>query len=177
MCILLAADLLCGGAVPAMAAEPPASSGVRATLDDCHELIKKGDYDLAIERLKATIGQPPPDPELLREAYLSLIESIEYKAANDGKRPDGLTEKRLLEAEADRLIAECLSNKALRHTRPDETRYPEDMVRRFKYVRAQHFGGVRVTSVDPAWKIQTAFGSPWASSVRVPVIANELGSL
>ena len=34
-----------------------------------------------------------------------------------------------------------------------------------------------VISVDPAWKIQTAFGLFVASSVRVPVIANELGSL
>ena len=29
-----------------------------------------------------------------------------------------------------------------------------------------------VIKVDPAWKIQTAFGSPWASRVRVPVMAN-----
>ena len=29
-----------------------------------------------------------------------------------------------------------------------------------------------VMRVEPAWKIQTAFGSPWASRVRVPVMAN-----
>ena len=30
-----------------------------------------------------------------------------------------------------------------------------------------------VMSVEPAWKMKTASGSPWASSVSVPVIANE----
>jgi hypothetical protein len=34
-----------------------------------------------------------------------------------------------------------------------------------------------VISVDPLWKIQTASGSPPASSVRIPVIEKELGSL
>ena len=29
-----------------------------------------------------------------------------------------------------------------------------------------------VIRVDPAWKIHTAAGSPWASRVRVPVMAN-----
>ena len=29
-----------------------------------------------------------------------------------------------------------------------------------------------VMSVDPAWKIHTALGSPWASRVSVPVMAN-----
>jgi len=28
-----------------------------------------------------------------------------------------------------------------------------------------------VMSVEPAWRMNTAFGSPWASSVSVPVIA------
>ncbi len=34
-----------------------------------------------------------------------------------------------------------------------------------------------VVSVEPAWKMKTAFESPPPSSVRVPVIASELGSL
>ena len=32
-----------------------------------------------------------------------------------------------------------------------------------------------VMSVDPAWNTQTASGSPWASRVSVPVIANDVG--
>jgi hypothetical protein len=32
-------------------------------------------------------------------------------------------------------------------------------------------------SVLPAWKMNTALGSPWASRVRVPVMANDVGVL
>src|SRR5262249_49167308 len=146
-CVLLAADLFCGGALPVMAAEAPAPTAATATLDECRDLIKTGKYDLAIEKLKVTIEQSKAQPEDLRDAYLLLLESVEYKAASDGKRPDGLTEQHLLLAEADRLITECLSIRELRHTRPEpETDYPQDMVVRFKDVRAKHFGGVRVTS-------------------------------
>ena len=34
-----------------------------------------------------------------------------------------------------------------------------------------------IVSVEPAWNIKTAFGSPPPSSVRVPVTANELEPL
>ena len=34
-----------------------------------------------------------------------------------------------------------------------------------------------VMSVDPAWKMKTASGSPWASNASVPVIANDDGDL
>jgi len=36
---------------------------------------------------------------------------------------------------------------------------------------------VAVTSVDPAWKMKTALGSFWASSVRVPVMARDDGDV
>jgi hypothetical protein len=32
-------------------------------------------------------------------------------------------------------------------------------------------------TVEPAWKMKRASGSLWASSVSVPVIANEVGDL
>jgi hypothetical protein len=34
-----------------------------------------------------------------------------------------------------------------------------------------------VMSVEPAWNMNTALGSPWASRVRVPVMANDDGDL
>ena len=36
---------------------------------------------------------------------------------------------------------------------------------------------VAVVMVEPTWKTQIAFGSPWASSVSVPVIPIELGAV
>jgi hypothetical protein len=30
-------------------------------------------------------------------------------------------------------------------------------------------------SVEPAWKMNTALGSPWALSVNVPVMASDVG--
>ena len=34
-----------------------------------------------------------------------------------------------------------------------------------------------VMTVDPAWKMKTAFGSPWASRTSVPVIASDVGDV
>jgi hypothetical protein len=36
---------------------------------------------------------------------------------------------------------------------------------------------VAVTTVDPAWKMNTALGSPAASNASVPVTANDVGDI
>lgn len=146
--LLLAASLLTGGSVPTLAQPPPA--GPESSLAESREFIKSGDYDEAIKRLKDTIGRAPSQPNVLRDAYLLLIEAVVIKGISDQKRPQGQHDAELNFAEANRLIAECLGIPALRHTRPDETLYPTEMVRRFDGVRAQLLGGVRVTALEPA---------------------------
>jgi len=135
--------------VPQVPVATPADPEV--ALQETRDLIKSGEYDQAIEKLKGLIGQTQRRTETLRKAYLLLIKTYVYRG-NVYKREEQERETSHFYYDAAReRIAECLSIRELRHTRPEpETDYPEEMVAFFKDVRAQILGSFRVPGVSPA---------------------------
>jgi hypothetical protein len=121
-----------------------------ASLDDARELIKVGDYDGAIQILKATIERERQQIPVLRDAYLLLIKTHVYVGNEFKSKPQGRTNSNLQYQEARRLIGECLRTRELRHVRPDPpSEYPEEMVRFFAEIRGQIFGSFRIVSLEP----------------------------
>jgi hypothetical protein len=132
-------------AAPAAQAAPAAGS-----LDQARELIKNGEYDPAIELLRAEVARTANDPVRQREAYLQLIKTYVF-LGNDYKfKPQGREMSNLNYRAASELIAEMLAIPALRNTRPEPaTDYPPEMVTRFADARARMFGAFRVLEVEP----------------------------
>jgi len=122
-----------------------------AALARARELLREGDYDPSIDVLKHALAAAHGRPEELRPIYLLLIKTYVF-LGNDLKfRPQGREASNLNYQEAKRLIAECLTVRALRHTQPEPTsEYPPEMVAFFAEVRAQMFGAFRVLDLSPA---------------------------
>jgi len=120
------------------------------TLAESRELLKSGDYDRAIEILKAALGRGPYPVALQRDLYLQLIKTY-VTLGNDLKfRPQGREMSNLNYRAAREWMVECLSVPALRHTKPEPaTDYPPEMVRLFGEVRTEVFGAFRVVGVEP----------------------------
>jgi len=140
-----------GPAAPAADSAQAAQTTAEQAVADSRELLKSGDYDRAIEVLKAALaGGPYPGP-LTRDLYLQLIKTY-VTLGNDLKfRPQGREASNLNYRAAREWIVECLANPTLRHTRPEPaTDYPPEMVRLFAEVRAERFGAFRVVGVEPA---------------------------
>src|SRR5438105_3749477 len=129
----------------------PAPSEPEQSLARSRELIKEAQYDQAIELLQGAIHQLGPRPELLREAYLLLVKTVVFDANYLMTQPNGRAAADQMYDKAERLIAECLTVRELRHTRPEPASdYPAEMIQRFRDVRARMFGGVRLGDVSPA---------------------------
>jgi hypothetical protein len=145
----------CAGLSPAGRAHAQArdttSAGVPASLTEARELIKNGDYDRAIDVLRAAIAHSQDRPALLGDAYLLLIKTYVF-LGNDFKfKPQGRTASNLNYGEARDLIAEALMIPALRHIRPEPaTDYPPEMIGFFEETRGRLFGGFRVVELEPA---------------------------
>lgn len=122
-----------------------------ASLDQARELIKDGDYDHAIEILRAAIERARSRVATLRNAYLLLIKTYVF-LGNDFKfKPQGREASNLNYQEAKALIAECLGIRELRHTHPEPaSEYPEEMIRFFAEGRSRIFGSFRVAELEPA---------------------------
>jgi hypothetical protein len=131
---------------------------------DARELLKSGDYDRAIEVLKAALASGPHAAPLARDLYLQLIKTY-VTLGNDLKfRPQGREASSLNYRAARELIVECLSQPALRRTRPEPaTDYPPEMVRLFAEVRAERFGAFRVGGLVPAGATVTFDGDTLAA--------------
>jgi len=127
-----------------------AVSQAEQTLVESRELLKSGDYDRAIEILKAALARGPYPVPLQRDLYLQLIKTY-VTLGNDLKfRPQGREMSNLNYRAAREWMVECLSVPALRHTKPEPaTDYPPEMVRLFGEVRAEVFGAFRVVGVEP----------------------------
>lgn len=135
----------------AQAASPSDSLATTAApIANARELIKSGDYDRAIEILRAEIARSADQPAELREAYLQLIKTYVF-LGNDYKfRPQGREASNLNYRAARELIAEALENPVLRHTQPEPaTEFPPEMIAFFAEVRSRLFGGFRVIALDP----------------------------
>ncbi len=89
--------------------------------------------------------------QLQRDLYLQLIKTY-VTLGNDLKfRPQGREASNLNYRAAREQVVECLSNLALRDTRPEPvTEYPPEMLRLFADVRAERFGAFRVARLEPA---------------------------
>jgi hypothetical protein len=129
----------------------PTPTSAQVSIGEARELIKSGDYDRAIERLKAALVQSRNDPERQRVAYLQLIKAYVF-LGNDYKfKPQGREAASLNYREARERIAEALAIPALRHMRPEPaTDFPPEMIAFFADVRAQLFSAFRVIELDPA---------------------------
>lgn len=128
----------------------PADSVTAASLERARVLIKDGEYDGAIEILKASIQRARPTPVILRDAYLLLIKTYVF-VGNDLKfKPQGREASNLNYQEAKKLIAECLRIDVLRHTHPEPaSEYPPEMISAFAEVRSKIFGSFRVADLKP----------------------------
>lgn len=121
-----------------------------ASLDEARELIKTGDYDRAIEILRAAIVQSKSQAGRLRDAYLLLIKTYVFLGNDLKLKPQGREASNLNYKAARELIAECLRIKELRHTRPEPaSEFPPEMTAFFSEVRGQIFGSFRVVGTEP----------------------------
>jgi len=119
-------------------------------LVESRELIKQGDYDRALELLKAAIAQARQQTERLREAYLLMIQTYVILGNYHRSQPHEHAASELDYQEAGARIRECLRTPGLRHTRlGSESEYPAEMVRAFADVRGEIFGSFRVTGLEP----------------------------
>ena len=136
-------------AAPPAAAAPAPPPDSPASLEKARELIKDGDYDAAIEILKAAVGAGQSGQ--LRDAYLLLIKTYVF-VGNDLKfKPQGREASNLNYQEARKLIAECLRTPGLRHTQPEPaSEYPPEMLDFFSQVRGSIFGSFRIPRLEPA---------------------------
>jgi hypothetical protein len=150
-----------GTAAPAADSAQVARNAAERTVAESRELLKSGDYDRAIEVLKAALaGGPYPEP-LMQDLYLQLIKTYVTLGNVLKFRPQGREQSNLNYRAAHEQIVECLSNAALRHTRPEPaTDYPPEMARLFTDVRAERFGAFRVVGVEPAEATVLLDGDP-----------------
>jgi hypothetical protein len=127
-----------------------AETSVDAQLQAARDLLKQGDYDLAVEVLRGAITASHDDPAKLREAYLLLTKTYVF-LGNDFKfKPQGRMASSLNYKEAKATIAELLAVPALRHTLPEPAdEYPPEMHALFEEVRHEVFGAFRVVGLDP----------------------------
>jgi hypothetical protein len=137
-----------GAVVPDSLAATPASA--EQALAESRELLKAGDYDRAIEMLRAALASGPHATALRRDLYLQLIKTY-VTLGNDLRfRPQGRETSNLNYGAARDLVVECLTAPALRHTRPEPVSdYPPEMVQMFSEVRAERFGAFRVVGLEP----------------------------
>ncbi len=145
----LSAVLLHAGlAIPVRSQETPAASvDPKVALNEARDLIKNGDLSQAVDLLKQTIELSNEDTGSLREAYLLLIKSYELWGIEELDSPRGRTGAEPYFKEARDVIAECLRNRALRHTQPEPV--PEHMAQDFAQVRRDIFGSFRLTKLNP----------------------------
>jgi hypothetical protein len=148
-----------------VATTPMSASEGATALAEARELIKNGDYDRAIETLRATIARSARNTEVLRDAYLLLIKTYVF-LGNDYKfKPQGREASSLNYRAARERIAECLSIPALRQVRPEPaTDYPPEMIAFFAEVRGRMFGGFRVVGLEPPNAIVALDGQPLTAS-------------
>ena len=120
------------------------------SLDQAKELIKNGDYDRAIEALRANLERDKAHPEQLGDTYLQLIKTYVF-LGNDYKfRPQGREMSNLNSRAARELIVEVLEKPELRHLKPEPAaEFPPVMITFFSEVRAQKFGNFRVVRLAP----------------------------
>ncbi len=132
----------------AAAAQDAAASEM--SLDQAKELIKNGDYDRAIETLRAELGRNQAHPEQLGDTYLQLIKTYVF-LGNDYKfRPQGREMSNLNYRAARELIVEALEKPELRHLKPEPAwEFPPEMISFFSEVRAQKLGSFRVVLLEP----------------------------
>jgi len=132
-------------------AQPPAAAPApsAAFLDQAKELIKSGQLDQTIELLEGNRPRVQQDPELLAQTYLLLIKAYTFIGMNLSKQEQGRSASEASFDKANSLTVECLTNKALRHTRPDSANYPPLMLQDFQTVRERVQGGLRVTTLEP----------------------------
>jgi hypothetical protein len=135
---------------PAPVESAPAPADVPAALQEARESLKNGDYDHAIEVLRAALPACRTTEER-RETYLLLIKTYVF-LGNDLKfRPQGREASNLNYKEAGTLVAEALRVPELRHLEPQPaTDYPPEMLSLFANVRAEIFGTLRIRSLEPA---------------------------
>ena len=99
------------------------------SLDQAKELIKNGDYDRAIEALRANLERDKAHPEQLGDTYLQLIKTYVF-LGNDYKfRPQGREMSNLNYRAARELIVEVLEKPELRHLKPEPAaEFPPEMI-------------------------------------------------
>jgi hypothetical protein len=133
---------------------------IDASIQRARDLIyTSGDYDGAVRLLREEIDwQRPPDAKL-REAYLLLVDSIVYLGNARVADPGGYSTAQILYDEARTTIAQCLSIKELRQTRPEpDSLFAPETKRFFTEVRQQTLGGFVVRALEPADAIVTLDG-------------------
>jgi hypothetical protein len=130
------------------AASPPVPDST--VLAETREWFKQGDYDQAIEALRAALGRGGHATQDQQDLYLQLIKGY-VLLGNDLKfRPQGREASNLNYDAARARIEECLAKPQLRRTRPEpESDYPPEMVRLFADVRARMLGRFRIVGVTP----------------------------
>ena len=129
----------------------PAKPDIDATLQQARDLIyTSGDYDGAVRLLRENIDWQRPPDDKLREAYLLLIDSIVYLGNARVADPGGYSTAQILYDEARTTIAQCLSVKELRQTRPEpDSLFAPETKRFFTEVRQQTLGGFVVRTLQP----------------------------
>jgi hypothetical protein len=150
--VLLAASVLGLACPPPARAQGTATPAVEvgSSLQQARELIKTGEYDGAIEILKAAIARPGNRVDDLRDAYLLLVKTYVFLGNDLKRKPQGLEASKLNYKAARELVIECLKIRELRHTRPEPaTDYPPEMISLFAEVRGQIFGSIRLVGLDP----------------------------
>ena len=148
--LLAACVLLAYCPATAQVPAPPAAAAHSATLDEARERIKNGDYDRAIEILKAAVTDSRGRPDETRDAYLLLIKAYVMLGNSLKLRQQGREASSLNYKEARERIAECLSIRELRHTQPEPAyEYPPEMIAFFAEVRSRIFGAIRIVGLDP----------------------------
>jgi hypothetical protein len=140
----------------ALAQEPTASD---PALDEARELIRNGEYDTAIEKLRKAIDDNRQKPEPLGAAYLQLIKTYVF-LGNDYKfRPQGREMSNLNYRAARDLIVEAFEIPELRHLKPEPaSEYPPEMISLFSEVRSLKFGAFRVAGLTPSNAVVTLDG-------------------
>ena len=124
---------------------------IDATLQRARDLIyTSGDYDGAVRLLREEVDWQRPPDDKLREAYLLLIDSIVYLGNARVADPGGYSTAQILYDEARTTIAQCLSVKELRQTRPEpDSLFAPETKRFFTEVRQQTLGGFEIRTLQP----------------------------
>lgn len=157
---------------PTRSAPAPDARAASAAIEEARELIKSGDNDRAIEKLRSAVVLGRQDPAILRLAYLQLIKTYVFLGNDYRAKPQGYEQSRLNYREARQLIAEALAVPALRDLRAEPaTDYPPEMIASFAEVRAQVFGAFRVTDLEPPGAVVLLDGQ----TLRAPAPGAPLG--